>query len=69
MNTDADVDDRTDDPVCGMSVSPRSAKGSSDFDGRTFYFCSASCKRSFDEDPARFVRPHLLRRRLALPSR
>jgi Cu+-exporting ATPase len=36
------------DPVCGMSVDPARAAGSSRIGGRTFYFCSASCKQKFD---------------------
>ena len=36
------------DPVCGMTVDPRTAKHRSKHDGRTFYFCSAGCKAKFD---------------------
>ncbi|ODU00329.1 MAG: copper-translocating P-type ATPase [Planctomycetes bacterium SCN 63-9] len=45
------------DPVCGMDVSPESAKGVSTFEGREFYFCSKSCQQRFDEAPAKFVEP------------
>jgi Cu+-exporting ATPase len=43
------------DPVCGMTVDPQSAAGQSEFDGKTIHFCSASCKRRFDETPRQFM--------------
>ncbi len=43
------------DPVCGMTVNPDSAKGSYDFNGETFYFCSAGCLDKFRRDPAAFT--------------
>ncbi|HKR67133.1 MAG TPA: copper-translocating P-type ATPase [Thermoanaerobaculia bacterium] len=36
------------DPVCGMTVDPATAAGSSERDGVTYYFCSVSCKAKFD---------------------
>lgn len=50
------------DPVCGMDVDPEHAAGSFAHDGRTFYFCSASCKTKFSADPVKYAqsnaRPH-----------
>jgi YHS domain-containing protein len=43
------------DPVCGMIVEPEEADGESDYQGQTYYFCCAECKRIFDEDPTNFV--------------
>jgi YHS domain-containing protein len=43
------------DPVCGMSIDSVTAAGVSQYDGRTFYFCSEECKRQFDADPGRFA--------------
>lgn len=43
------------DPVCGMQVNEQQAAGSSEQAGRTYYFCSAQCKRTFDEDPSRYT--------------
>ena len=34
------------DPVCKMEVNPASAAAQSEYEGQTFYFCSADCKRS-----------------------
>lgn len=45
------------DPVCGMTVDERKAKLRSEHEGRTFYFCSASCKASFDKDPHKYGHP------------
>ena len=45
----------TKDPVCGMEVDPEKAAGTSDWNGETYHFCSASCKARFDTDPEKFV--------------
>ena len=39
------------DPICGMQVEEAEAAGQSDYEGRTYYFCSTSCKDKFDESP------------------
>jgi YHS domain-containing protein len=44
------------DPVCGMEVDPQQAAGRSEYQGRTYYFCSPGCKASFDRDPAKYVK-------------
>ncbi|MBI5752143.1 MAG: YHS domain-containing protein [Hydrogenophilales bacterium] len=38
------------DPVCGMEVDPHTAV-STMHQGRTFYFCSASCRERFTKAP------------------
>ena len=43
------------DPVCGMQIEKADAAGQSEFEGRTYYFCSSGCKEQFDADPARFT--------------
>ncbi|MEA2239326.1 MAG: P-type Cu+ transporter [Thermoanaerobaculia bacterium] len=43
------------DPVCGMTVDPARAAGSSTHRGRTIYFCSAHCKTKFDANPASYL--------------
>ena len=43
------------DPVCGMMVDEKKAKFKSDYSGKTFYFCAASCKTTFDKDPAKYA--------------
>ncbi|MEM0382486.1 MAG: YHS domain-containing protein [Nitrososphaerota archaeon] len=44
------------DPVCGMRVDERSAKYTSIHGGITYYFCSKTCKNSFDRDPEKYLR-------------
>jgi Cu+-exporting ATPase len=44
------------DPVCGMQVDPAKAAGSSENNGKTYYFCSASCKQKFDRDPKQYAK-------------
>jgi len=43
------------DPVCGMDVDPKKAAGQSEYQGQTYYFCSAGCKKAFDKEPARYA--------------
>jgi P-type Cu+ transporter len=43
------------DPVCGMQIDESDAVGQSEFGGRTFIFCSETCKTKFDENPAQFA--------------
>jgi Cu+-exporting ATPase len=37
------------DPVCGMQVNEMSAAAKSEHGGKTYYFCSAACKATFDK--------------------
>ena len=43
------------DPVCGMQVDPAKAAGKSDYDGKTYYFCSKMCKAKFDANPSQYA--------------
>ena len=45
------------DPICGMEVDPETAKYTSTYEGKTYYFCAPGCKRSFDKDPKGYVTP------------
>jgi uncharacterized membrane protein YraQ (UPF0718 family)/YHS domain-containing protein len=44
------------DPVCGMTVD-RSTEFTSEWAGKTYYFCGAGCKRRFDAEPESFLDP------------
>jgi len=44
------------DPICGMSVDEKTTKYKSEYQGQTYYFCSSSCKRTFDKEPAKYVK-------------
>lgn len=47
------------DPVCGMSVTVRTAKHTTQHEDTAFYFCSAGCKAKFEARPAVFLDPDL----------
>ena len=46
------------DPVCGMTVDPANAAGSSRIGDTTFYFCSAGCKQKFNANPTAYGATH-----------
>src|SRR5258708_1928007 len=39
-----------------MTVDPAGAAGTSEHEGRTYYFCSKHCEHAFKADPGRFVK-------------
>ena len=43
------------DPVCGMEVDETSAKWTSEYKGKTYYFCAPGCKNSFDKEPEKYL--------------
>lgn len=43
------------DPVCGMEVDEKTAAATSQYKGRTYYFCAPGCKTAFDKDPEKYV--------------
>jgi len=43
------------DPVCGMDVDTQTAQHKSEYNGQTYYFCCAGCKRSFDKEPEKYI--------------
>jgi len=43
------------DPVCGMDVDEKKAAAKSEYQGKTYYFCSPGCKRAFDKEPQKYV--------------
>ena len=42
------------DVVCGMQVDPAKAAGQSQYNGKTYYFCSIACKKKFDANPSQY---------------
>lgn len=45
------------DPVCKMTVDEVNLPGGKpQYQGRTYYFCSPGCKRSFDRGPSKYVK-------------
>ena len=45
------------DPVCGMTVDPQHAAGSSVYEGKTYYFCSKGCVAKFEANPEKYLHP------------
>jgi Cu+-exporting ATPase len=46
---------QTRDVVCGMTVYTAEARHRSEYEGETYYFCSAHCKEKFDQDPGQYI--------------
>ena len=43
------------DPVCQMRVSPGTAAEASEYQGKTYYFCSGLCRHAFESDPESYA--------------
>lgn len=43
------------DPVCGMTVAADESSRPFEHAGVTYYFCCPGCRRSFEDDPAKFL--------------
>ena len=43
------------DPVCGMQVDDHNTNYKSQFQGENYTFCSAECKRKFDQRPEQYA--------------
>ena len=43
------------DPVCLMDVDPATARWSTEYGGRTYYFCAPACKKAFDREPNAYL--------------
>ncbi|MCS6295041.1 MAG: heavy metal translocating P-type ATPase [Nitrospira sp.] len=59
------------DPVCGMTVDPKTAAGSFAYDGTTYFFCCQGCLTKFRADPPRYLSPGAAKEPMAaipLPS-
>jgi RND family efflux transporter MFP subunit len=51
---------KTKDPVCGHEMDQTQAQAgglTSVYKGKTYYFCSFSCNKKFDQDPERYLQP------------
>ncbi len=45
------------DPVCSMYVDPAKARGSAEYKGQTYYFCSPRCVERFQAEPEKYLAP------------
>jgi len=44
------------DPVCQMTVDPKTASEKADYQGKTYYFCSRDDKETFVKNPTKYVK-------------
>ena len=45
------------DPVCGMDVDTSTSTLSTEYEGKTYWFCGKGCLLEFTDDPERFLDP------------
>ncbi len=45
----------TKDPVCAMEVDEQTASWKSQYQDKTYYFCSQGCKDKFEKEPEKFL--------------
>src|SRR5262245_647228 len=44
------------DPVCKMHVDEKKAAATSEYKGKTYYFCAQICKTKFEKEPDRYTK-------------
>jgi Cu+-exporting ATPase len=44
------------DPVCKMMVEESKAAAKVTYQGKTYYFCAPGCKKTFEENPQKFLK-------------
>lgn len=47
--------DKVKDLVCGMEVDKETANGTFEYKGKTYYFCSLSCRDEFAKEPDKYM--------------
>lgn len=43
------------DPVCGMRLNEKDIQATAGYQGKTYNFCSAACKKKFEQSPQRYA--------------
>jgi Cu+-exporting ATPase len=41
-----------------MEVDPEKTREKKEHEGQTYFFCSAGCRKKFEQDPKRFAHDH-----------
>jgi YHS domain-containing protein len=44
------------DLVCGMDVDEKKVTQKTLYNGKMYYFCSATCKKAFDKEPEKYLK-------------
>lgn len=55
MNHTTTANTTVTDPVCGMTINPAKAVGSSSYNGETYHFCSRGCETKFAAAPVQYA--------------
>jgi len=43
------------DPVCKMEIDEKTSEYKTEYKGKTYYFCAPGCKRTFEENPEKYI--------------
>jgi YHS domain-containing protein len=43
------------DPICKMKVDEKTAKFTSVYKGKMYYFCAPGCKKTFEANPEQYL--------------
>ncbi|UCC11780.1 MAG: YHS domain-containing protein [candidate division WOR-3 bacterium] len=46
----------TRDPICGMEVDEQTDRYKTDYNGKTYLFCSTVCLESFQKNPSQYLK-------------
>lgn len=46
------------DPVCGMYLDPEKARGTANYEGQSYHFCSKGCAERFTAEPQKYLLPN-----------
>jgi Cu+-exporting ATPase len=63
-----DATRRAIDPVCGMSVDPRTTPHRQDHAGHTYFFCSDRCRMKFAAAPTHYLKPEPQAQQASVPA-
>ena len=44
------------DPICKMTVDEKTAKFTSEFKGKKYYFCAPGCKKAFLQNQEKYIK-------------
>ena len=55
MNQTATKTNTVIDPVCGMSVNPKTTELEVTIEGKTYYFCAQACRQTFVKTPQKYL--------------
>ena len=53
--TDGTAEIQAKDPVCGMTIDRDKSTAAGVYRGKTYYFCSASCRDKFEKEPVKYA--------------